>query len=86
LTKWERFRLEKGMPARKKRSRMVYDEITKDWVPRHGAGSIKKIAEKHNWLMAEKPKHVAAGMDPFTYEKDQKKNAGKKQDLAHTKN
>jgi hypothetical protein len=32
---------------------MVFDEITNDWVPRHGAGSIKKIEEKHNWLMVD---------------------------------
>ena len=42
-TKWEKFREEKGMPPRQKRSRMVYDEITQDYVPRWGAKSIKKI-------------------------------------------
>jgi len=46
---------------------MVFDPITQDWVPRWGTGSIKKIEEKHNWLMHEKPKHVEAGMDPFTF-------------------
>ena len=55
LSKWEKFRQEKGLPARQKRSRMVFDEITKDWVPRFGHGSVKKIEEKHNWLMEEKP-------------------------------
>lgn len=75
MTKWERFRLEKGMPARKKRGRMVWDPITEDWVPRHGAGSIKKIAEAHNWAMEEKPKHVKAGLDPFSYAKEEKKAA-----------
>lgn len=50
-TKWEKFRIEKGLNARKKRGRMVYDEITKDWVPRHGAGSIKAIEKKHDWLI-----------------------------------
>lgn len=34
---------------------MVYDEITKDWVPRYGMGSAKKIEEQHNWLMEDKP-------------------------------
>lgn len=45
LTKWEKFRLEKGITEKAKRSRMVYDPITKDWVPRFGLGSVKKIAE-----------------------------------------
>jgi len=43
LTKWERFRQEKGLLTKEKRSRMVYDEITKDWVPRFGTGSVKKV-------------------------------------------
>ena len=33
-----------------KRSRMVWDDITKDWVPRFGRGSIKKIEEDSNWI------------------------------------
>jgi regulator of ribosome biosynthesis len=70
------------MPARKKRSRMVFDPITKDWVPRHGTGSVKKIADAHNWLMEEKPKHREAGVDPFTYQKAEKKAKQEKQNLA----
>lgn len=38
-TKWEKFRDEKGLAPRKKRSRLIFDEITKDWVPRWGPGS-----------------------------------------------
>jgi len=52
---------------------MVFDSVTEDWVPRYGAGSIKKIEDKANWLMEEKPKHVEAGVDPFTYKKNEKK-------------
>lgn len=38
LTKWEKYRLEKGLPPRKKRSRMVFSELAQDWVPRWGKG------------------------------------------------
>jgi len=38
LSKWEKYRLEKGLPPRKKRSRMVYSELAQDWVPRWGKG------------------------------------------------
>ena len=38
LTKWEKYRLEKGIAPRKKRGRMVFSELTKDWVPRYGKG------------------------------------------------
>ena len=52
---------------------MVFDPITNDWVPRHGMGSIKKIEDKYNWVMEEKQKHIEAGLDPFTYKKNEKK-------------
>ena len=65
---------------------MVYDEKTDDWVPRYGMGSIKKIQDKHNWLMEEKPKHVEAGIDPFTYKKNEKKLDQEKQKLRELKN
>ena len=38
LTKWEKYRAEKGIAPRKKRGRMVFSELTKDWVPRYGKG------------------------------------------------
>jgi len=38
LTKWEKYRIEKGLPAKEKRSRMIYSELAGDWVPRWGKG------------------------------------------------
>ena len=38
LTKWEKYRLDKGLPPSKKKSRMVYSELAGDWVPRWGKG------------------------------------------------
>lgn len=34
---------------------MVYDEITKSWVPRHGHGSIKKIQDSVDIIREVKP-------------------------------
>ena len=85
LTRWEKFRVEKGMAPRKKRSRIIYDEITQDWVPRHGFGSAKKIADKHQWIMEDKPKHMTSKIDPYTYAKQEKDAKKNKQDLAHLK-
>ncbi len=65
-TKWEKFREEKGLPARKKRSRLVFDPITNDWVPRWGPNSKKKIEAKHEWLLEDKPSNIESGIDPFT--------------------
>ena len=84
-TKWEKFREEKGLPARKKRSRLVFDEITKDWVPRWGPGSKKKIEEKHNWLLEDKP-GTEGGADPFTVQRQQKKLQLEKENLRRIKN
>lgn len=85
-TKWEKFREERGIAPRAKRSRLVFDPITKDWVPRHGAGSVKKIADKHEWAMVEKPKHREAGVSPFEYAAMEKKAKRDKQKLAELKN
>jgi hypothetical protein len=85
-SKWEKFREERGMPARKKRSRLVFDPITKDWVPRWGKGSVKHIADKQEFIMAEKPIHRLTGVDPFTYKKAQKNAKLEKQNLATVKN
>jgi regulator of ribosome biosynthesis len=38
LTKWEKYRLDKGLQPSQKKSRMVYSEEAKDWVPRWGKG------------------------------------------------
>merc|ERR1712159_22348 len=53
MTRWEKFAQEKGI-QKKKRSRMVWDEITKDWVPRWGYKSVKQNAEKANIIMEVK--------------------------------
>ena len=45
MTKWEAFAKKKGIKKKGKRSKLVFSEEVNDWVPRHGAGSIKKIKE-----------------------------------------
>jgi len=73
ITKWEKFRLEKGLPPRKRRSRMVFNEVVNDWVPRWGKDSTKKIDDKVNWAIEEKPGDNFNGADPFTTKKQEKK-------------
>jgi len=58
LTKWEKFAKEKGI-MKTKRSRMVFDEITQNYVPRWGPGSIKKIQDNADVVRDVKP-----GEDP----------------------
>ena len=62
LSRWDKFAQDKGI-VKKKRGRMVWDEIRKDWVPRWGADSVKKSSDKiGDWLM-EVPSHSTE--DPF---------------------
>eukprot|EP00920_Eleutheroschizon_duboscqi_P020135 GHVT01047966.1.p1 GENE.GHVT01047966.1~~GHVT01047966.1.p1 ORF type:complete len:266 (+),score=36.44 GHVT01047966.1:190-987(+) len=59
LTRWQKYAQEHGIEKRK-RSRLVWDEITKDWVPRWGAKSIKKIQDKSSGIL-----EVQDGEDPY---------------------
>lgn len=54
MTKWERFKKLRDIRQPKKRSRLVYDDITKQWVPRWGKGSKKKIEKEANWITEDK--------------------------------
>jgi hypothetical protein len=38
LSRWERYRLEKGLAPKQKKSRMIWSELANDWVPRWGKG------------------------------------------------
>ena len=82
-TKWELFALEKGI-KKKKRSRMVYSEELKDWVPRWGRGSIKKIQASRDVIREMKPGEE--GEDLFQNAKQEKKLALNKQKLNEFKN
>lgn len=86
LTRWEKFRLEKGLPPRKKRSRMVFSELTNDWVPRWGKGSVKKVEDKTNWAIEEKQGDNYNGEDPFTLRNREKKFQAAKQQRKELKN
>lgn len=85
-TKWEKFREEKGLPARKKRSRVIFDPITKDWVPRWGPNSAKKIEAKHEWLLEDKGNAAEGATDPFTLKRQQKKMEQEKEKMRKLKN
>lgn len=44
-TKWEKFAQEKGIKKVKKRSRLIWSDEVKDWVPRWGRNSSRHIKE-----------------------------------------
>ena len=85
MTKWEKFRKEKGIPTRKKRSALVYEETTGEWAPRWGPKSAKKILEKNEWLI-EETGDGDGGKDPFTVKKDLKKMSLAKEKMKQLRN
>ena len=81
MTKWEKYKKEKGIIQRK-RGRMVYSEIAKDWVARWGKGSIKKIENEANWALEEKE----YGINPFDKKNQEKNLIKQKQKMREIKN
>ena len=81
LTKWEKYKQEKGIHSRKRR-RMVWSDIANDWVPRWGKGSVKKIEKDANWAMEEKE----MGVNPFDKQKEEQNLKKQKQEMRHLKN
>lgn len=81
LTKWEKYKIEKGINQRK-RSRLVYSDKLQEWVPRWGKDSIKKVDDKFNWVMEDKEE----GVDPFAKKKMEEKLVKMKQMKRQYKN
>jgi len=91
LTKWEAFAKTKGINAKKKKSRMVWDEVTKSWKPRWGymraakAKEINKNGESKDWVREVKPGEDMS-VDPWTKEKRDKKERQAKNEHHRLKN
>lgn len=71
-TKWEKFAKERGIQKIKKRSRLVWSEEVKDWVPRWGSKSANHIKEDLD-IIREVKKNNNPYEDPFALSKSEKK-------------
>eukprot|EP01128_Nolandella_sp_AFSM9_P000190 TRINITY_DN10370_c0_g1_i1.p2 TRINITY_DN10370_c0_g1~~TRINITY_DN10370_c0_g1_i1.p2 ORF type:complete len:307 (-),score=105.99 TRINITY_DN10370_c0_g1_i1:1314-2207(-) len=78
LTPWEKFAKEKGI-TKQKRSRLVWDNDAKEYLPRFGRNKAGSIAEP--WALEDNPaKLKAAGVsDPFELKKKEKNEKQSKQ-------
>ena len=81
-SRWQKFAEERGI-ENKKRSRLVWDEASKDWVARWGANSVKHKAEKQDWLI-EVP--LNSSEDPFEKKRLAQQLVKAKQKLREAKN
>ncbi|CAG7835924.1 unnamed protein product [Allacma fusca] len=68
MTKWETYAKDKGITKRKK-TKLVWDDLVKDWVPRYG---YKRAAAEHekDWVL-----EVPANADPFEDQFEKKSEA-----------
>ena len=81
-SRWEKFAEERGV-NNKKRSRLVWDETSKDWVPRWGANSIKHKQDKQDWVI-EVPANSTE--DPFEKKRVAAQLISAKQKLREARN
>ncbi len=86
LTKWEKFRIEKGLRPHQKKPRLVYDEITKSWVPRYGFGSKKHIEDAATGIVEDHTGLPMSVRDPFEERIRAKKLNVEKHKLREIKN
>jgi len=77
-TRWQKFMEDRNMKKRK-RSRLLYDEVSGDWKPRWGYNSIKKSQDNANWVH-----EVKSGEDPYA-NPFERQNAEKKLVIAKQK-
>jgi regulator of ribosome biosynthesis len=77
-TKWEKFRRNKGIPKRKKSSR-VWDNDVKDW--RYRYGNKRKNDERLEWVVEDNENALreSGAEDPFIMKKNEKKEKIEKQ-------
>lgn len=87
-TKWEQFAARKGIQAKAKDGKMVYDENTGEWVPKWGyKGKNKSLDDQ--WLVEvdDKVKGTADELiDPRTLARAERKKLVKKNEMQHKRN
>ncbi|KAG7191700.1 Rhodanese- sulfurtransferase [Scheffersomyces spartinae] len=87
-TKWEEFAARKGIKAKPKEGKMVYDEASGEWVPKWGyKGKNKQMDDQ--WLVEvdDKVKNTPDELvDPRTLNRAERKKLVKKNELQHKRN
>ncbi|KAK2196870.1 Ribosomal biogenesis regulatory protein [Babesia duncani] len=84
-TRWQLFAEMRGI-KKQKRSRIVYDEAKKDWVPRWGYKSKNKGPTAEPPIVELKPGEMPTDVDPFTERERSKKIQKTRQKLRELRN
>jgi len=84
MTKWEKYAKEKGIEKKKKKDRLVWDDVVHKWVPQFGYKKAQVEAEK-NWAIPVK--HNADPMeDPYEKLAEDKREKVAKNELQRLRN
>lgn len=87
-TKWEKFAALKGIKAKAKDGKLVFDEATQKWVPKWGYKGINKQLDDQ-WLVEveDKVKNTENELvDPRTLARAERKRLVKKNEARHKRN
>ncbi|CDK25660.1 unnamed protein product [Kuraishia capsulata CBS 1993] len=87
-TRWELFAAKKGIKAKGKDGKMVYDEDAGEWAPKWGYGGKNKKVDDQ-WLVEveDEVKDTSKELiDPRSLRRDERKKLIKKNELQHKRN
>merc|ERR1712029_602734 len=84
MTKWEKYAKEKGIEKKKKKDRLVWDDVVQKWVPQFGYKKAQIEAEK-NWAIPVKHNHDP-NEDPYEKLAEDKREKVAKNELQRLRN
>ncbi|KAK4051925.1 Rhodanese- sulfurtransferase [Microbotryomycetes sp. JL201] len=84
MTKWEAFAKAKGIQAKSKKDRLVFDEEKQEWVPKWGYKGKNKELEQQ-WI-TEVPANADDDFDPVANSKKERKERKQKNESQRLKN
>ena len=83
-TKWEKYAKEKGIEKKKKKDRLVWDDVVQKWVPQFGYKKAQVEADK-NWAIPVKHNHDP-NEDPYEKLAEDKREKVAKNELQRLRN
>lgn len=84
MTKWEKYAKEKGIEKKKKKERLVWDDVVQKWIPQFGYKKAQAEADK-NWAIPVKHNHDP-NEDPYEKMAEDKKEKVAKNELQRLRN
>jgi len=84
MTKWEKYAKEKGIEKKKKKDRLVWDDVVQKWVPQFGYKKVQ-VEQDKNWMMPLKG-NAPDTEDPFEKEAEAKREKVAKNELQRLRN